>query len=351
MNDFVIPYLKTLSLSPEIQETPIYFLDHWKTPKDYFYIRNHFAYPQLNIHQSVLAIGGNVKNPLKLSLNELIYLPSKTILVPLECAGNNRAKFKPKVYGEQWEQGAISQGKWKGVPLRDLLKKAELLEGSKEAVFVGMDFGERKDFEESFHYGRSLPIEKALHEDTIVAYEYNGKPIPYKHGFPLRLIVPGWYAMASVKWLQNIFIIRHEFNGPFQTKDYVYYPYQDSDKDKKPVTAISVNSTIQQPMNYSILVEGNHLIYGIAWTGIGTIKKVEISFDHGNTWKETSLKFKEDEKYAWVKWKFVWRADKGDHSIFIRASDTEGNVQPLRPFWNRKGYGYNAIQKIKVKVE
>ncbi|WP_144542834.1 sulfite oxidase [Cytobacillus oceanisediminis] len=349
--DFIIPYLKTLSLDPENQESPIHFLDRWKTPKDYFYLRNHFAYPQIIPQPFYLTIQGNVKKPVKITMNDLHHLPSKTIMLPLECAGNNRAKFKPKVYGEQWEEGAVSQAKWKGVPLRELLNRAGLLDGSKEAVFVGMDFGERKDLEETFYYGRSLPIEKALHENTIVAYEYNGKPIPYKHGFPFRLIVPQWYAMASVKWLQNIFIIKHEFNGPFQTKDYVYYPYKDSDKDKRPVTTINVNSTIQQPMNNSIIEEGPQMIKGIAWCGTGTIKEVEISFDYGISWRKASLKWKESEKYAWVKWQFEWQAVKGEHTILVRAHDTEGHVQPLRPFWNRKGYGYNAVQKANIKVE
>ncbi|WP_248347284.1 sulfite oxidase [Cytobacillus firmus] len=345
-----VPYLKTLSLTPENQESPIHFLKNWKTPQDYFYLRNHFAYPQIHTRNLVLSIAGNVHKPMEISFNELIRFPFKEILVPLECSGNNRANFKPKVFGEQWEEGAVSQGKWKGVPLKELLDKAGLLAGSKEAVFAGMDFGERKDFKESFYFARSLPIEKALHEDTIVAYEYNGKPIPYKHGYPFRLIVPQWYAMASVKWLRNIFIIKHEFNGPFQTKDYVYYPYDDSDLDKKPVTAINVNSTIQHPLDHSIVNEGLHVIKGIAWTGTGTINEVAISFDHGDTWRKASLKYRGNEKYSWVKWHFNWEVKKGEYTILVRATDTEGNIQPIKPYWNRKGYGYNAVQKIKIQV-
>lgn len=350
-NRFVIPYLKTLSLDPENQESPIHFLSQWKTPKDYFYIRNHFAYPQLSSQPFFLTVSGNVNNPMRISINELKQLPSKTLLLPLECAGNNRANFKPKVFGEQWEEGAISQGKWKGVLLRELLSRAGVLDGSIEAVFVGMDFGEKKDLDQSFYYARSLPIEKAFHEDTLVAYEFNGKPLPVKHGFPFRLIVPQWYAMASVKWLQTIFIIKHQFNGPFQTKDYVYYPYKNSDENKTPVTTMNVNSTIQQPMNYSVIDEGITLIKGIAWTGTGTVKEVEVSFDQGETWKKAALSLREDEKYAWVKWQLEWKAVKGEHTILARAHDTEGNIQPLRAFWNRKGYGYNAVQKINVKVE
>ncbi|KAF0815776.1 MULTISPECIES: sulfite oxidase [unclassified Cytobacillus] len=346
-----VPYLRTLSLSPENQESPIHFLENWKTPQDYFYLRNHFPYPLVNAQNAALSITGNVQKPMVISFHELTRFPSKEMLVTLECAGNNRAKFKPKVFGEQWEEGAVSQGKWKGVPLKELLDKAGLLDGSKEAVFVGKDFGVRKDFKDSFYYARSLPIEKALHEDTLVAYEYNGKHIPYKHGFPFRLIIPQWYGMASVKWLSNIFIIQHTFNGPFQTKDYVYYPNKDNDFDKKPVTAINVNSTIQYPLDYSIVDEGLHVIKGIAWTGTGTITEVAISFDHGETWRKATLKYRENEKYSWVRWYFNWEANKGAYTILVRAADSEGNIQPKNPYWNRMGYGYNGVQKIKVQVK
>lgn len=162
-------------------------------------------------------------------------------------------------------KGAISQGYWKGVPLRTLLELSGIREGSKEIVVEGYDFGERTDLNEVFTYARSQPIEKAIHPDTIIAYEYNNQPIPFKHGYPLRLIVPQWYAMASVKWIKQISVIDSNFKGPFQTIDYVYYPDKENNKDAYPVTTINVNSTIQKPLDKENLNNGKHLIKGIPW--------------------------------------------------------------------------------------
>ena len=163
------------------------------------------------------------------SLQEIYSLPSKTIKVVLECSGDKRELFKPKVYGEQWGKGAISQGIWKGVSLRTLLQHTGLIDSAKEIVFEGYDYGERPDSNQLFNFSRSLPLEKALDPATIIAYEYNNHPIPFKHGFPLRLIVPGWYAMASVKWIKKITVIDEEFKGPFQAVDYVYYPNKENE--------------------------------------------------------------------------------------------------------------------------
>ena len=158
--------------------------------------------------------------------------------------------FNPKVYGEQWEDGAISQGKWTGVPLKDLFEKAGSLPIVQEIVFEGADFGKKPGIQKNIPYVRSLPLEKALHPDTIIAYQYNDKPLSFRHGYPLRLIVPNWYAMASVKWLSKIEVIDHSFKGPFQTDDYVYYPHKDNDKEKFPVTILHVNSIFNNPLTY-----------------------------------------------------------------------------------------------------
>lgn len=344
-----IPYPITHSLEPENQESPIHFLNKWKTPIEYFYIRNHFQYPTLTNYNLWLKIHGT--KSFILHYNDLLSMPSISIEAPLECSGNKRAKFSPKVYGEQWKDGALSQGVWKGVPLAYLLQQTEISPLAKEVVFKGADFGTRTDMEGTFHFKRSLPIEKALHPHTIVAYEFNNKPLTFKHGYPFRLIVPNWYGMASVKWLQKIEVINDVFIGPFQTVDYVYYPYKDSDVGSEPVTIIHVNSTIQSPLEYSILDTGTHVIKGIAWSGMGEIIKVEVSTDNGSTWNEAILKNKNSE-YAWSKWSFTWDAkDKGEYTILSRATDETGRVQPNNARWNRKGYGYNAVSKVHVKVE
>ncbi|SEN75184.1 sulfite oxidase [Lihuaxuella thermophila] len=342
----VKPCPLTISLEPENQETPIHFVEDWVTPEEFFYKRNHFRYPSASEAPTTLQIDGIVQRPLVFDLEQLCKLPSKTLAVPLECAGNKRTMYHPRVYGVQWQKGAISQGIWKGVPLHVLLERAGIQSGAKEIVFTGADRGNHTA------YQRSLPVDKAMHPDTIVAYELNGASIPLKHGFPFRLIVPGWYAMASVKWLCRISVIDQSFEGPFQTTDYMYYPHPDSDDGKSPVTTMKVNSIIRQPQDYDILARGTNLIKGIAWTGEGRISEVEVSTDNGVSWEPATLLGDSRHPYAWVFWSYEWEAkQKGEYVILARARDSAGRVQPMQPEWNRKGYGYNGVSRIRVKVD
>ncbi|MEH7343181.1 sulfite oxidase [Bacillus sp. JJ1532] len=348
----VKPFLKTHSLVPENQESPIHFIKNDIVPAKFFYRRNHFSYPTLSYSSYWLPINGLVSTPSLLSMQNILQLPAKTVKIALECAGDKRSLFEPKVFGEQWEKGGISQGYWKGVPLRVLLKQTGIREGAKEVVIEGYDYGKRTDSDQIHTYTRSLPLEKALHPDTLIAYEYNHQPIPFKHGYPLRLIVPQWYGMASVKWIKQISIIDSHFSGPFQSIDYVYYPHKENDKDAFPVTTLHVNSTIQQPLDMKILNTGKHLIKGIAWTGEGTVSKVEISLDDGQTWTNVKMENRDPVGYGWVAWSYQWKAaEKGEYVIISKATDSYHRVQPSIPFWNRKGYGYNAVDKVKVKVE
>jgi len=345
------PFLTTRSLQPENQESPIHFLSSWLTPDKYFYRRNHFSYPVLTSKHLWLQISGNISQPRFFHLYEMISLPVKSLILPLECAGNKRAHFHPKVYGEQWEDGAISQGKWTGVPLFYLLEQTGFSKNTKEIVFEGADFGRKPNKDNMIPYRRSLPLEKALHPDTIIAYQYNNKSLDYKHGYPFRLIVPNWYGMASVKWLNKIEIIDHSFEGPFQTEDYVYYPHKNNDQESYPVTTLHVNSIIQQPLPFTVLNTGIHKIKGIAWTGKGVVTEIEVSLNNGDTWKQAVLE-RSNDPYAWTKWFLLWHAEKkGEYSIYVRAKDSHGRVQPLQPFWNRMGYGYNAVSKVNVKIE
>jgi DMSO/TMAO reductase YedYZ molybdopterin-dependent catalytic subunit len=195
-------------------------------------------------------------------------------------------------------------------------------------------------------------LEKALHPDTIIAYAYNDQPIPFKHGYPLRLIVPQWYGMASVKWIKQVSIVDSPFKGPFQSIDYMYYLNKENDDNSFPVTTINVNSTIQRPLNMEVLDTGKHIIKGIAWTGKGVISKVEISTDFGKTWSYANIMNQDQESYRWFSWSYEWVVlEKGDYTIMVKATDSHNQSQPTSPFWNRKGYGYNAITKIKVKIE
>lgn len=346
------PYLITRNLIPENQETPIHFLREQIIPKQYFYIRNHFSYPSITDDSFIISITGDVQRSINLHYKDIIKMPSRRIILPLECSGNKREYFRPRVYGEQWKDGAISQGEWTGVPLYYLLSMAGINKSAVEVMFEGHDYGKKAGYNEVVRFQRSLPIPKALHADTIVAYEYNREPIPFSHGYPLRLIVPQWYAMASVKWLKSISVIPFNFQGPFQTDDYVYYPYENKDDDKSPVTTINVNSLIQRPLDYQILDKGIHDIDGIAWTGEGKIIKVEISVDEGKTWRNAELQHEDIRPYSWVLWTYKWKVqEKGNYTIMSRAYDSYGRIQPLEAKWNRKGYGYNAVFTTKVKIE
>ena len=346
------PYLVTRSLSPENQESPIHFIDRHITPEEYFYIRNHFEYPKWSDELYQLSIIGEVQQSLTFSYKDILMNSNKSIHVVLECAGNKRRYFEPKVYGEAWEDGAISHGVVSGISLRDILKLTGIKDDAKEVIFEGADYGKRTDLKGEYHYARSLPLEKALYDDVIIATKLNNKPLSYKHGYPMRLIVPGYYAMASVKWLRRIIVTKERFKGPFQEIDYNYYPYKESDLEKIPVTTINVNSIIQQPLDYSKLSTGYHLIYGLAWTGEGNIIHVEISFDGGKTWEKANLIQDQLQPYSWVKWYYRWKVDKkGEYRILSKASDSHSRVQPEQPMWNRKGYGYNSFYTIHVKVE
>lgn len=351
-NPILPPYLVTRSLIPENLETPIHFLDNWITPTEYFFRRNHFTYPIISQKSFSLPIEGEVIESAILGYDDLVNMPSKTLILPLECSGNKRTYFDPRVYGEQWKDGAISQGIWKGVPLNILFSITGLKSNALEVVFEAYDYGIRKDLEGVYSYARSLPVEKAIHPDTLIAYELNEEPISFEHGYPLRLIVPQWYAMASVKWLKRITVIQHRFKGPFQDIDYNYYPYKDSDQGKTPVTNINVSSIIQQPLNYTTLNTGIHVIKGIAWTGRGVILEVEISTNGGVSWNKAELTQDVSQPYSWTLWKYSWNVvHKGEYKIMSRAKDSFGRIQPLNAIWNRKGYGYNAVYVIHVKVE
>jgi DMSO/TMAO reductase YedYZ molybdopterin-dependent catalytic subunit len=180
----------------------------------------------------------------------------------------------------------------------------------------------------------------------------NDQPIPFKHGYPLRLIVPQWYAMASVKWLRQITLVDQPFHGPFQSIDYVYYPDPVSDAGRKSVTTIRVNSLIQQPLDLQILDVGTHIVQGLAWSGAERIAKVEVSMNQGESWELATLYQDPHSPYAWTAWSYEWKTvTKGTYTLLSRATDFLGRTQPLQAEWNRKGYGYNAVFTTRVKVD
>lgn len=328
---------------PDNCETPIHDAQDFLTPKNLYYRRNHFPYPSYPSFSWPLIIEGKVKQKRSFSESQLRAMPSRSLVMVMECAGNKRTLFSPKPKGLPWGEGAISQGKWKGVSLRYLLKLTGIDSSVIEVIFQGADQLN------GVCYERSLPLDKALHQDTLIAYEMNDDPIPFHQGYPYRVIVPDWYAMASVKWLTRIILTDQAFTGPFQTEDYLYIPKYKPHSKPIPVREKRVNTIIQEPRHLDILSMGTHTIRGIAWSGTGMITRVEVSVDEGNRWEEAEFISHDHHPYAWKYWKWDWEISRqGTHSIWIRATDSSGRIQPEKPEWNQRGYGYNGYANIQV---
>jgi DMSO/TMAO reductase YedYZ molybdopterin-dependent catalytic subunit len=303
------------------------------------------------MHSWRLYLDGCVNREIYLSYHDLLKMPQVTLPVTLECAGDKRALFHPKARGEQWELGAISHAVWTGVRLVDLLYLTGIQMNAREVTFEGMDKGVRTDMPGIFSYKRSLPLEQALNSDIIIALYMNRKPLPYRHGYPARLIVPGWYGMASVKWLHQITLTEEQFQGPFQVVDYVYDRNPLTPSSSVPVTTIRLNSTIARPSDQEVLAKGENWVVGTALSGVDPVVLIEISTDNGTTWLPTSW-LESQETYSWRRWCWKWTVTaSGTYDIKVRATDAAGNIQDEMTDWNVKGYGYNAIHHIRVYVD
>lgn len=340
--------LKPVSDKPFNAETPFAALHSDVTPADLFYVRNHFDVPSLDINQFSLNVNGAVANPLELSIEQLKEFPERNLLVVMECAGNGRASMNPAIKGTPWNLGAISQANFTGTSLRNILESIDYSKDAIEVRFTGMDQGMVRTGGMA-QFARSLPLEVALHEDTILAWQMNGDPLPLQHGFPLRLVVPSWYGMASVKWLEEIAVLTEPFEGFFQTKEYVYID-EDGTANETPVSNIRVRTLILEPADGSAIKKDIIQVSGVAWTGKGRIARVEISFDQGTQWIEAKIE-PPTSPYGTYRWKHLWRPETpGQYMIAARAYDSEGNIQPLNSRWNKGGYGNNVIHQLTVSI-
>ncbi len=269
------------------------------------------------------------------------------VAVTLECAGNGRTGFKRAARGElRWGNGAVGTAVWTGVQLGRILERAGILEGANQVVVEGSDSGPEPGTKKTINFVRSLPLAKALDEDTIIALTMNSEPLSHRCGFPARLIVPGWYGMASVKWVKKIRVISGEpFRAFFNGKKYVYV----TEKTEIPVTDIRVKSIVTSPMDKDVVQRGKPVvIFGKAWSGAGKIKHVEVSI--GSHWTKVQIE-QTRGRYAWATWRTVWTPGKlDDVTISVRAVDEKGNAQPDEPELNRWQYGYNALHTICVRV-
>jgi len=334
-------------------ETPVEYFNTWLTPVPHFFVRNHMYEPaQLDAPDWRLSVGGEVEKPLTLRFAELSKLETHSVVNTLECAGNGRSLHRPQVPGIQWGKGAVSTARFSGPRLRDVLERAGVKPTGKHVMFRGLDEVPGK----VPPFIRSIPIEKALNSDTLIATHMNGSPLTKHHGYPARALVPGWIGAASCKWLTEIKLLDAEFVGNFMNPAYRFpnQPVKPGDavkpEDTHPLTALSVKSVIAGPSDGARLKVGKVAVHGAAWAGEADITKVEISTDGGTTWNPAKLGH-EQAHYAWRLWSYDWKATKsGDYIILARATDSQGRTQPSTPVWNPSGYLYNAVDQVKIRV-
>lgn len=335
-------------------EMPVEFADSWITPVPHFFVRNHMFEPTtLDAPEWRLSVGGEVEKPITLSLADLNKMEQHSVVNTLECAGNGRGLMRPQVPGVQWEKGAVGNAHFSGPRLHDLLQRAGVKNSGKHVMFRGLDEVPGK----VPPFIRSIPIEKAMDADTLVATQMNGAELAKHHGFPARALVPGWVGAASCKWLTEIKVLDKEFEGNFMKPGYRFPNHAVepggtvNPDDTHPLTALNVKSLIAAPGEGARLKSRAVQVRGVAWAGEAEITKVEISTDSGSTWVPAQLG-KENAKYAWRLWSYSWKPAKtGDYVILSRASDSEGRVQPATPQWNPSGYLNNAIDQVKVHVQ
>jgi DMSO/TMAO reductase YedYZ molybdopterin-dependent catalytic subunit len=319
-------------------------------PNARFYIRNHFQIPQLDAAAFRLAVGGLVERPLSLTTRDLHNMRSQTLVVTLECAGNGRSLFTPPVDGEKWALGAVSTAEWTGVPLVEILDRAGVRPGAREVLFRGADCGTVAGGAESIRFERSLSLDAARTGDVLLAYAMNGEPLPIQHGHPLRLIVPDWYAVASVKWLTDIQLIEGPFAGHYQHDKYWYEWERDGRVDREPVTLQQVRALITEPAPHAAIHVGGVAIRGVAWSGAAPIARVEVSIG-GAGWQEARL-VGDRNRHSWQWWELITRVENpGRLTLRVRATDFAGRTQPERAEWNRLGYGNNTIHEVPIEVK
>jgi DMSO/TMAO reductase YedYZ molybdopterin-dependent catalytic subunit len=330
-------------------EVPPAALDGELTPPGQFFLRNHFPIPELRAADWRLRVGGLVGEPLELSLDELTSLGRVCSVSTLECAGNGRIRFGPAAHGERWAEGAVGSAWWAGVPLGRVLRRAGILPGACEVVFRGADAGQVEDRGEPVRFERSLPVADALGSGALLAYEMNGAPLPVRHGHPVRLVVPGWYAVASVKWLTDIDVTGEPFTGYFQDEHYVYEWPRGGALAREPVRLQRVRSLVTEPGGGSWRPAGDLAVRGVAWSGSAPVNRVEVAIGDG-PWREAELATRPPD-HGWRRWALtVTDVPPGLTRIRSRAYDRAGHDQLTAPEWNRRGYGGNFVHEVPVRL-
>src|SRR5437868_4293907 len=345
--------LRMIHPDPFNAEAPPEALTTDITPTELHYVRSNFAVP---VHDGRLEVSGAVDNPTTLTLDDLRAMPAVEHVVTLECAGNGRLEMRPLPVGEPWGDYAVSTARWTGALLHEVLERAHPAADGIEVQFTGADRGAYllqpvlpETNKNDLTFMRSLPLAHAADPaaEILIAYEMNGEPLSPDHGAPFRLIVPHWFAVASVKWLRHIDVLTEPHVGEFQTGHYIYeWP----DRPHEPVALMRVRARITDPAPGTTIPAGTYTVRGKAWSGTGPVTQVDVSLTGEGDWHPAELE-PPNGPYHWQDWSFDWEATTaGRSSLRARATDAAGNVQPEVPPWNRLGYGNNAVEVIYVDV-
>ena len=335
-------------------ESPVEYFNTWLTPVQHFFVRNHMHEPsELDAGEWRLTIGGEVEKPLRLDLADLRKMEGHSVVNTLECAGNGRGLYRPQVPGIQWGKGAVGTARFSGPRLRDVLQRAGVKATGKDVMFRGLDEVPGK----VPPFIRSIPLEKAMDGDTLIATHMNGSPLAKHHGFPARVLVPGWVGAASCKWITEIKVLATEFRRKFHEPRLPHAQpacatwtacesggYPSADCAHREVGDCRAERWRQSETGTS------DVVHGAAWAGEADIIKVEISTDGGVSWNPAALNH-EHAHYAWRLWSYQWKPGKaGDYAIMARATDNLGRTQPTAAAWNPSGYLNNSIDQVRIYV-
>ncbi len=319
-------------------------LDSWVTPNEQFFNVAHFERPVVRAEDWALELSGLVNRPQTFSLDELKARPRKETVFTLECSGNN---------GFDWFKGGIGNATWAGTPLAAILEEAGVQDDGIEVVFYGRDKGDIvvRDIPMTQHFARSMSLEDAMNPDNLLVYEMNGEPLPQPNGFPVRLIAPGWYGIANVKWLDRIEILPTRYMGHFMAREYV--TIRETERDGETVwmeTSVGRARLKSAPARVTRSKDGPYRIMGAAWGA--PIERVEVQID-GGAWQPAQLEHNDDNAVTWTFWQLGWNDPAaGEHDITSRAVDAEGNVQPAQddPFIANKHTYWESNGQITRRV-
>jgi DMSO/TMAO reductase YedYZ molybdopterin-dependent catalytic subunit len=341
--------LEELGLATRNHGMPLEALRYPVTPVGLHYLLIHYDVPVVDPETWRLTVRG--ERELVLGLEELRARPAAEVTVTMECAGNGRARLEPRPVSQPWLLEAVGTARWRGTPLRPLLEEVGIGRDVVEVLCTGLDRGLEGGDEQAFQ--RAVPLDEALRDEVLLAYEMNGEPLPPQHGFPLRLVVPGWYGMTNVKWLERLELVDTPFAG-YQNA-WSYRLRQAEDEEGVPLNRMQPRSLMAPPgipefmTRDRTVAAGEVLLEGRAWSGLAPVEAVEVSVDGGESWSAAELE-PAGEPWAWCGWSYRWNAEPGEHVLCCRARDAAGNEQPREPAWNLGGYANNAVQAVRVTV-